>query len=116
MKRTTLISVVGSASFLALGVGGMAALATMREAPAQAKAGNERALHVEAMAAAPGTATVTLKGFGEVRSIRTVPVASEVSGTIVQTHPRFVAGQIVKAGELLFAVDPRTYQASLEQA
>jgi len=117
MRRKKWFSVIGGGGFIALGVGGMALLAGMKEAPAEAKStGEEGRLHVEAIAAVPGQASVTLKGFGEVRSIRTVPIASEVTGTIVQTHPRLVTGQVVRAGELLFAVDPRPYQAALEEA
>src|SRR5262245_21502827 len=116
MSRQKWLSVIGGTGFLVVGVGGLLLLSSMKKAPAEAVSSGERALRVETISATPGQAKVTLSGFGEVRSIRTVPVASEVTGTIVQTHPRLLAGQIVQSGELLFAVDPRPYQASLDQA
>ncbi len=116
MKRHKWKSVFGGLGILAFGVAGMLALAAMKKPPAEAKAsGKERAIRVETISAAASSATVTLSGFGEVRSVRTVEIASEVSGTVIQTHPRLVAGTVVRAGELLFALDARTNEAALEQ-
>jgi multidrug resistance efflux pump len=50
---------------------------------------------------------------GQVRA-NIIQVAPRVSGPIVQLP--IVDNQFVKAGDLLFEIDPRTYQASLEQA
>ena len=50
---------------------------------------------------------------GQVRA-NVVQVAPRVSGPIVQLP--IIDNQSVKAGELLFEIDPRTYQASLDQA
>ena len=50
---------------------------------------------------------------GQVRA-NIIQVAPRVSGPIVQLP--IVDNQSVKAGELLFEIDPRTYQASLDQA
>ena len=50
---------------------------------------------------------------GQVRA-NIIQVAPRVSGPIVQLP--IVDNQSVKAGDLLFEIDPRTYQASLDQA
>lgn len=117
MKRRKWVGVVIGAVILAVGIGGMLSLAALKKPPAEAKADTrERAIPVETMATAPANASVTLSGFGEVRSVRTVQIASEVAGTITQTHPRLLAGEIVPAGTLLFALDARPFEAALEQA
>ncbi len=50
---------------------------------------------------------------GQVRA-EVVQIASQVSGPIVNLPIR--DNQFVEAGDLLFEIDPRTYQASLDQA
>lgn len=50
---------------------------------------------------------------GQVRA-QVIQVASRVSGPIVKLPIR--DNQFVKAGDLLFEIDPRTFQASLDQA
>jgi multidrug resistance efflux pump len=50
---------------------------------------------------------------GQVRA-QVIQIAPRVSGPIVELPIR--DNQFVKAGELLFAIDPRTFQASLDQA
>ncbi len=116
MKRRRWLSAIGGIGILAVGVGGMLGLAALKKPPAEAKGnGQERAIRVETIPVDMSSATVTLSGFGEVRSVRSVEIASEVSGVVIQTHPRFVAGEVVRAGELLFALDARSHEAALEQ-
>src|SRR5215813_8738596 len=55
-----------------------------------------------------------LDGVGTVRALNLVTVRSQVDGTIM--HINFREGQDVKAGEVLAQIDPRTYQAQLDQA
>ena len=57
---------------------------------------------------------VQIQGIGNVQASSTVSVYSLVSGQIFKVH--FTEGQEVKAGELLFAVDPRPFEAALQQA
>jgi hypothetical protein len=117
MKRRRWASALFGAGILACGTAGLVSLAAMKKPPAQAKSdGQERAIRVETIAATPSDETVTLSGFGEVRSLRSVQIAPEVSGTVIQTHPRLLAGEIVRAGETLFAIDARHYEAALDQA
>jgi membrane fusion protein, multidrug efflux system len=51
---------------------------------------------------------------GQVEAAETVEVRSRVHGEIIGIH--FKDGAIVKAGELLFEIDPRPYKAALDMA
>ena len=55
-----------------------------------------------------------LQGIGTVQAFNTVTVKSRVDGPIVTVA--FTEGQEVRQGDLLFQIDPRPYQAALEQA
>ncbi len=57
---------------------------------------------------------VQLYEFGRITSPESVDVKPQVSGRITEAH--FSEGQDVKKGDLLFVIDPRPFQADLEQA
>jgi multidrug efflux system membrane fusion protein len=57
---------------------------------------------------------VQLHEFGRLSSPESVNVQPQVNGRITEVH--FVEGQEVKKGDLLFVIDPRPFQADLEQA
>ncbi|HTV44888.1 MAG TPA: efflux RND transporter periplasmic adaptor subunit [Stellaceae bacterium] len=57
---------------------------------------------------------VLLNGIGTVQAYNMVAVKSRVDGQIVKVD--FKEGQEVKQGDPLFQIDPRPYQAALEQA
>jgi multidrug efflux system membrane fusion protein len=57
---------------------------------------------------------VYVRGIGTVQAFNTVAIKSRVDGQITQVL--FDEGQEVKAGDPLFQIDPRPYQAALEQA
>jgi membrane fusion protein, multidrug efflux system len=56
---------------------------------------------------------VILTGLGTVQASNTVTVTPMVTGPIVSIN--FTEGQDVKAGDVLAVIDPRTYQATLDQ-
>jgi multidrug efflux system membrane fusion protein len=60
------------------------------------------------------TVPVQVHAVGRVEAHNTVSVGSRVDGQILTVH--FEDGQYVKAGDLLFTIDPRTFEAQLKQA
>src|SRR5690242_18826342 len=59
-------------------------------------------------------APVYLDEIGTCAAYETVQVQAQVSGQIMERH--FQDGSDVKKGDLLFTIDPRPYQAALDQA
>ena len=57
---------------------------------------------------------VFIDGLGQVQAENTVTVRTRVDGQIVKIA--FAEGQMVKAGDLLAKIDPRPFQAALDQA
>jgi multidrug efflux system membrane fusion protein len=57
---------------------------------------------------------VYLNGLGKVQALNTVTIRAQVDGKIVQVN--FHEGQDVRSGDILLQIDPRPYQAALDQA
>ena len=61
-----------------------------------------------------GDFPIFFKALGTVTALNTINVRSRVAGELVKVY--FKEGQMVKAGELLAEIDPRSYQNALLQA
>lgn len=72
------------------------------------------AVSVVAGTVASGDVPVYLRGVGTVIAYNTTVVRSQIQGQL--TRIAFTEGQTVKAGDMLAEIDPRPYQAQLEQA
>lgn len=57
---------------------------------------------------------VDIRAIGSVQPVATVQVRSRVDGLLSKVH--FQEGQMVKAGEPIFTLDPRAYEAQIKQA
>jgi len=57
---------------------------------------------------------IVLTGLGTVTALNTATVRSQITGLLISVD--FKEGQSVKKGDLLAQIDPRTYQAQLDQA
>lgn len=68
---------------------------------------------VTAVAVTKQDVPVVLTGIGTVQASNTVTISPMVTGPIVSIN--FTEGQNVKKGDVLAVIDPRTYQATLDQ-
>lgn len=57
---------------------------------------------------------VTIPAVGTAEAISTVQVRAQITGQLSQVH--FAEGQDVRKGQLLFTIDPRPFEAALQQA
>jgi multidrug efflux system membrane fusion protein len=76
--------------------------------------GPNSAVAVTVAPVASGDIEVRIPALGTVTPLATVTVRPQVSGIL--TKIAFQEGQLVKAGQFLAEIDPRPYQAALEQA
>ena len=60
------------------------------------------------------TVSDSIRAIGRVEAFSTVDVKSQINGQVMQVH--FLQGQDVKQGDLLFTIDPRPFEAALQQA
>ena len=111
--RKTLLAVAAFA--LALGGGWLAFThASVRAAQQGPGPASAPAVPVTAGTAEARDMPVLVRGIGAVQAFNTVTVKTRVDGQIVKLD--FTEGQDVKAGDLLFEIDPRPFRAALEQA
>jgi membrane fusion protein, multidrug efflux system len=75
---------------------------------------NQGAQPVNVARAVSGDINVTLNALGTVTPLATAQVRPQVGGMLVKLN--FTEGQMVKAGDTLAQIDPRPYQAALDQA
>jgi multidrug efflux system membrane fusion protein len=72
------------------------------------------AVPVRVAPAVLGDFPIYYKALGTVTAMNTINVRSRVAGELVKIN--FQEGQMVKAGDLLAEIDPRSYQIALQQA
>ncbi len=82
-------------------------------APHKGKFGADAPIPVTVAPVTAKDVPVTLTGLGTVQASNTVTISPMVTGPIVAID--FTEGQTVKAGDVLARIDPRTYQATLDQ-
>ncbi|HTF34132.1 MAG TPA: MdtA/MuxA family multidrug efflux RND transporter periplasmic adaptor subunit [Myxococcota bacterium] len=72
------------------------------------------AMPVRAASAVQGDLNITLDALGTVTPLATVTVQTQINGQL--TEVAFKEGQTVRKGDFLAQIDPRPYQAALDQA
>jgi membrane fusion protein, multidrug efflux system len=88
--------------------------ATAKAEQAQKAASRRPPIPVNIAAVEKSDFPVYLTGLGTVQGFNTVQVRTRVDGQIDKIA--FTEGQLVKEGDLLAEIDPRPYQATLDQA
>ncbi|HUI62026.1 MAG TPA: MdtA/MuxA family multidrug efflux RND transporter periplasmic adaptor subunit [Steroidobacteraceae bacterium] len=73
-----------------------------------------RPIPVRAATAVTGSVARQVTALGTVAALNTVTVHSRVDGPLIEVP--FHEGQLVKGGDLLARIDPRTFQVTLDQA
>src|SRR5258707_1258833 len=96
---------------LAAGAGGVYWMRRGSEKPAAAA---PAAIPISVAMAARQDVPIYASGLGTVPALNTVPVHSQVDGKLIQVL--FTEGQHMKAGDVLAKIDPRLFQAALDQA
>ncbi len=81
---------------------------------AAAEQGRNGPMAVATAVASTGDIDIRLPALGTVTPLATVTVKTQISGQLQQIG--FKEGQLVKRGDFLAQIDPRPYQAALEQA
>jgi multidrug efflux system membrane fusion protein len=102
---------------MALVVGAFVILAFFMPTPPQAQDGvaaGPPAVPVTVVNVSRKTVPVFRSGIGTVQALNSVLVRARVDGTLDSVA--FIEGQEVKKGDLLAKIDPRPYQAALDQA
>jgi multidrug efflux system membrane fusion protein len=82
-------------------------------ADAQTPANVQTPIPVDAVPAIRSDVPIYLRGIGTVQAYNTVTVRSRVDGELIKVA--FTEGQDVKTGDLLAQIDPRPFQAQLDQ-
>ena len=81
---------------------------------AQVMGGPNAPVSVATATAVRGDMPVIIPALGTVTPLATVTVKTQINGQITQIA--FKEGQIVRQGDFLVQIDPRPYQATLDQA
>jgi membrane fusion protein, multidrug efflux system len=89
------------------------AMAGCSHGPADTFGGRE-AVPILAAKVVQKTVSDTIHAIGRVEAFSTVDVKAQINGQVMQVH--FLQGQDVKQGDLLFTIDPRPFEAALQQA
>src|SRR5262249_25317666 len=113
MRRKVTISTISAVAVGAI----VGALVVTHRFPSQAAPARTPAVPTAPVVAGSVTShdvPIYLQGVGTVIAYNTVIVRSQIQGQITKIN--FTEGQAVKTGDLLAVLDPRPYQAQLDQA
>ncbi len=116
-RRRLILAAVAGAALLAVLAWAMKPTAQSTGGPGgpgRFAGGGGAPVPVRAAAATTGTVDVTVDALGTVTALNTATIHSRVDGPLLKVP--FREGQLVKGGDLLAQIDPRTFQATLGQA
>ncbi|TAL56261.1 efflux RND transporter periplasmic adaptor subunit [Pandoraea sp.] len=112
LSRKRLVLFVAAALAVAV-AGGLAAVRVNANVP-HAQSATPAPAQVDVAAVISRTITDWQDYSGRLQAVDRVEIRPQVSGTLMAVH--FKDGSLVKKGQLLFTIDPRPYQARVDQA
>jgi multidrug efflux system membrane fusion protein len=112
MGRPKASSIVAVVIVVAVAAGGYYFLDKINQGPPKVAA--VPVVPISTSVAEPKDVPLYVRGIGTVQAFKTVAIKTRIDGQIVKIA--FEEGQEVKKGDLLFQIDPRPFQALLEQA
>jgi RND family efflux transporter MFP subunit len=74
------------------------------------------AMLVDVVELEPMTARFPIRSQGTVRPRTETVLSAEISGSITEISPKFIAGGVFEAGEVLMRIDPTNYDVAVKQA
>ena len=116
-RRPSAIKLMTMIAVLAVTAGGAVAVtrtSALRSAPAPQAPTPPAAVAVVADLVQSHDVPIYLRGVGTVIAYNNVLIRSQITGQLVKIS--FHQGQLVKTGDVLAQIDPRPYQAELDQA
>lgn len=114
MKSTIIKSVVFVVIIAVAGAVSSIIGATANEAEEKKVEDTRPTVSIETLV--PITHNVEISSFGEVMPLESTVLAAQVSGEVLSWHPNFVAGGVVKRGDVLFSIESDTYEADVLRA
>jgi multidrug efflux system membrane fusion protein len=111
-RRKMIWWIIGGIALLVLIVIGARHRAATSTAPG--RPGLNGPLTVGAASVTTGDIPITINALGTVTPLATVTIHPQINGPLVKIA--FTEGQMVKRGDLLVQIDPRPYQAAVDQA
>jgi multidrug efflux system membrane fusion protein len=109
-NRAVLVGVAAAAALAGAGL----ALRHAPRADAQAPAAANAAIPVTVRTIEPENVRIWSEFSGRLHAVDSADIRPEVNGRVVEV--RFRDGQTVKAGDVLFVIDPRPYEATVAKA
>lgn len=100
---------------MVFGIAGMSAIkATAQKAEEEDAIDIRPKVSVEAVSAQDYQVVIT--AYGEVEPLEMTSLSAQVSGEVMDWHPNFVPGGLIRRGETLFTIEKDTYEAALYSA
>ncbi len=110
-----LIRVILPIAIIVLGIGAMKTVTALGDTTEENESVDTRPT-VRVTQIKPESFAINIEAFGELAPLESTRLAAQVSGEVVEWNPTFVAGGIVKRGEMLFSIEKDAYTAALLQA
>jgi RND family efflux transporter MFP subunit len=112
-RKTKRISLI--AGILIASIAAMSVLSSLKPEPPK-KDVEKFDLLVDVLELQMNTESFEIRSQGTVQPRTQTVVSSEVSGSIIEISPKFIAGGVFGKGEVLLRIDPTNYKVALEKA